>query len=350
MKFINNKLMPGGINSKIRRSFLHNCDNWRARKKIFLVLLPALVLCACGNRTIPMAYQVSNEYAAFKMFDILDEMPTARPFAADLVVVPGDYFGEVNQEMMEATGAAIFGTDDKSILYAKNIYEQLSPASLTKIMTALVALKYGIIDTFITASGNVSISEARAQTVGLERGDQLTLSQALHLSLINSANDAAIVVAEGVAGTVEEFVLLMNREARALGATNTNFMNPHGLTHENQYSTIYDMYLILNAAVKYDLFNHIISLPSYTTTYVRANGDTRELSIQNTNQYLQGSQDYPENIVIIGGKTGTTQAAGHCLAIVAKNNEGKTFLSVIMRADTRESVYDQTTELLRQIR
>ena len=316
--------------------------------RILCVLL-IILLTGCGNRNLPMAYSVSSDYAAFKMFDVLDEAPTARPFAADLVVVPGDYVGDVYWEMMEATGAAIFATDDKKVLYAQNVYERLSPASLTKIMTALVALKYTPVDTFVTASSNVTISEARAQTVGLERGDQLTLSQALHLSLINSANDAAIVVAEGVAGTVEEFVMLMNREARALGATNTNFMNPHGLSHEDQYSTIYDMYLILNAAVKYEMFNHIISLPNYTTTYYRANGSARELSIQNTNQYLHGTFDVPNGVTMIGGKTGTTQAAGHCLAIVAKDEHGKTYLSIIMRADSRDEVYLQTSELLRQI-
>ncbi|MCL2051920.1 MAG: serine hydrolase [Lachnospiraceae bacterium] len=316
---------------------------------VALTLALALILCGCGGRNFGMAYEVNNDDAMFRMFDILDEAPKARPFAAELVVVPGDVSGSINPELINATGAALFATDDKEIIFAQNVYEQLSPASLTKIMTALVALKYGTIDNYITASANVSISEARAQTVGLERGDQLTLSQALHLSLINSANDAAIVVAEGVAGTVEEFVLLMNREAKALGATNTEFMNPHGLTHENQYTTVYDMYLILNAAIKYDLFNHIIALPSYTTSYLRANGEMRELSIQNTNQYLQGVQETPDDVIIIGGKTGTTQAAGHCLAIVAKNGAGKTFLSIIMRAETREDVYDQTTLLLNQI-
>ena len=348
------KLPPGGT-LKEGFAFLKNgilgSHMWIVlRGSLMLpVLIIVILLSGCGGRNFAMPYDVSNDLAAFKMFDILDDVPTARPFAADLAVVPGDIIGTVNNDIMFAAGAALFATDDKTVLYAKNVYERLSPASLAKIMTALVALKYGTIDMHIEASSNVNISEARAQTVGLERGDRLTLSQALHLSLISSANDAAIMVAEGVAGTVEEFVLLMNREARLLGATNTNFMNPHGLTHEDQYSTIYDMYLILNAAIKFDAFNQIISLDSYTTTYYRANGAARELSILNTNQYLHGTHEVPNGVIMIGGKTGTTQAAGHCLAIVAKDESGKTYLSVIMRAESRDEVYGQTSELLRQI-
>jgi len=315
-----------------------------------ILIMVVFLLSGCAGRSFAMPYQMDNDFSAFKMFDILDEVPVLSPFALNLAVVPGDIIGTVNHELIEASGAALFGTDDRAVLYAKNVYERLSPASLTKIMTAYVALKYAQPDMFVTASSNVRISEARAQTIGLERGDQMTLSQALHFSLINSANDAAIVVAEGVAGTVEEFVLLMNREARLLGATNTNFMNPHGLTHEDQYSTIYDMYLILNAAIKFDAFNQIIALDSYTTTYLKANGEMRELTVVNTNQFLHDTHEVPDGVIMIGGKTGTTQAAGHCLAIVAKDGLGKTYLSVIMRADSRDAVYGQTKELLRNIK
>jgi D-alanyl-D-alanine carboxypeptidase len=296
-----------------------------------------------------MAYSTDNELAAFRMFDIPGEIPTARPFATNLVVVPGDYSGGVNPELIAAYGAALFNTDEKEVLFAKNVYERLHPASLTKIMTALVALKYGSLDTIITVSANVNIAESGVQVCGLKQGDQLTLAQALYLSTINSANDASIAVAEGVAGSVDEFVALMNIEAKALGATNTNFMNPHGLTDEEQYSTVYDVYLILNAAVKHDHFNRMIQMGSYTTTYMLANGDSRELSVNSTNWYLQGTADSPENIVILGGKTGTTNAARHCLAIVSKDTAGKTYISVIMRSESREEVYEETSELLRSI-
>ncbi|MCL2254183.1 MAG: serine hydrolase [Lachnospiraceae bacterium] len=320
-------------------------------KKILIafLLVPLLFLNACNSSNLPLAYQTSNEQAAFRMFDIPDEVPSARTFAADLCVVPGNIFGAVAPELIDAGGAALFGTDERKVLYAKDVYEKLYPASLTKVMTALVALKYGKLDMEIIAGKNVTISESGVQVCGIKQGDRLTLSQVLHLSLINSANDAAIMVAEGVAGTVEEFVMLMNREARALGATGTNFMNPHGLSHDDQYTTIYDMYLILNAAIKYEAFNRMVQMNSYTTTYITAEGDSREISVNNTNQYLQGTRAIPEQVTVIGGKTGTTNAARHCLAIIAKDTGGKIYLSVIMRAETRDDVYEQTTILLQQI-
>jgi D-alanyl-D-alanine carboxypeptidase len=296
-----------------------------------------------------MPYQTDSEQVAFKMFDIMGEIPTVRPFAASLAVVPGDISGSVEDGRIMAAAAGLFCVDDKEPLYAKNVYERLHPASLTKVMTALVALKYGTIDTYITASANVNIVESGAQVVGLKQGDQMTLAQALHLALINSANDAAIMVAEGVAGSVEEFCNLMNKEAQMIGATNTNFINPHGLTDDEQYTTVYDMYLILNAAIKYDIFNQIVQMPSYTTTYLQAGGNSRELTVNSTNWYLQGTAATPENVIVVGGKTGTTSAARHCLAIVSKDNNEKTYISVVMRADGREVVYGEMTELLRVV-
>lgn len=321
-----------------------------SRKSIsLLILITALLLSACANRSPAMAYQVNNELSAFRMFKISDEVPQARTFAADLAVVRANYFSEADQEVMEAGGAMLIGTNDKTVLYAKDVYERRHPASLTKIMTALVALKYGQLDTIVTVSSNVNVIESGAQVSGLNPGDQLSMAQALHISLINSANDAAIVVAEAVAGTVDEFVALMNREARALGATNTNFVNPHGLSHDDQYTTVYDMYLITNAVIKYEAFNQIIQLSSYTTSYTTANGETREITINNTNQYLQGGHTAPERITVIGGKTGTTSAARHCLVNIAKDAVGNSYMSVIMFAETRDLVYEQTNELLRLI-
>ena len=325
------------------------CINKLKRRLLAAILVWVLSMNSCMGSAPAFAYRTDIAYPAFTMFDIPDAYPTSLPFAMDLCVVAGNIVGRVDANTISADGAALFNTNDKTTLFAKNVFEQRHPASLTKIMTAIVALKYGTVDNLITCSARVEGIEAGAQVVGLKQGDQLTLSQALHLTMINSANDAAIAVAEGVAGSLDEFMLLMNREAMSLGATGTNFANPHGLTDENQYTSVYDMYLILNAAIKYEAFNQIIALPSYTTTYATADGGYREISVNTTNQYLTGSQSVPENITVLGGKTGTTNAAGHCLAIVASDNAGQTYLSVVMQADTREAVYMQTTELLESI-
>ena len=119
----------------------------------------------------------------------------------------------------------------------------------------------------ITVSSNMGNLESGAVVCGLAEGDQLTLNQALHALLIKSANDAAVAIAEHIGGSVEGFADMMNEEAQAIGATNSHFVNPHGLNAENHYVTAYDMYLIFNEALKYDTVNEIISMTSYDTVY-----------------------------------------------------------------------------------
>ena len=104
----------------------------------------------------------------------------------------------------------------------------------------------------------------------------MTLDQALHILLMYSANDAAMLIAENVGGSVDHFVEMMNEEAMRLGATNTSFANPHGLSDDNHFTTAYDLYLIFNEAIKYDSFNEIIHMTSYQTTFYDKDGKAKE--------------------------------------------------------------------------
>lgn len=159
------------------------------------------------------------------------------------------------------------------------------PASLTKVMTALVALQNASPDTVLTATDSVKITESGAQLCGLKAGDTMTLDQALHILLMYSANDAAMLIAENIGGSVDHFVEMMNEEAQRLGATNTSFANPHGLSDDNHYTSAYDLYLIFNEAIKYDSFNEIIHMTSYQTAYYDKDGKAKELTVNNTNRF-----------------------------------------------------------------
>ena len=226
-----------------------------SRWKVFPFFLGIVLACTgCGSAKYDMPYTADSEVSSFRVVNLEADRGTAVPFASELCVAEGD----VNADQVDlsmASGAALFDLNDKTTLYAKNIHEKLYPASLTKIMTALVAMENGSGDMLLTASENVTKLESGAQTCGIKEGDQMTLNQALHLLLINSANDAAVLIAEGIAGSIEGFSEMMNAEALNLGATNTHFVNPHGLSDDNHYTTVYDMYLITNAAIKYSLFN-----------------------------------------------------------------------------------------------
>ncbi|MCM1122334.1 MAG: D-alanyl-D-alanine carboxypeptidase [Eubacterium sp.] len=309
-----------------------------------MLLVFAMTLTGCGSAGYDMAYQLNSDVSGYQLLSTTNQ-ETLTPFAADLCVADKDV-NAAGVNLSEVGAAALFDLKNLDTLYAKNVNVQVNPASLTKVMTALVAMKYSSGDQMLTASENVLITEPGAQLCGLKPGDQMTMDQALHILLIFSANDVAIMIAEGVSGSVEEFVALMNREAVELGATNCNFTNPNGLTEEGHYMTAYDLYLIFQEALQYDLFNQIIQMASYSTVYTDRNGAEKALEVKNTNQYLKGTYSMPANVTVIGGKTGTTNAAGHCLMLLSKSSDGTPYISIIMKDTSGENLYTDMTELL----
>lgn len=325
------------------------CTSRHLKHRVIAILLMLVtVISGCGSTKYEMAYELNNDVSSFQLLNIANQ-ETLEPFAADLCVANKDVkIGGV--DLPDAGTAALFDLKNLNTLYAKNVNIQINPASLTKVMTALVAIKYGSIDQMLTASGNVVITEPGAQLCGLKPGDQMTLDQALRILLIYSANDVAVLIAEGISGSVEEFVALMNREAAELGATNCNFTNPNGLTEEEHYVTTYDLYLIFQEALKYDLFNQIIQMTSYSTVYTDGNGNEKSLEVSTTNLYLKGTYEMPQNITVIGGKTGTTNAAGHCLILYSRGSDGTPYISIIMKETTGENLYTDMTKLLETIK
>ncbi len=310
-------------------------------KLVILPIIMSVLLTACSNSDYSLKYTMNASDYSEKTGEVLDT------FASDRCVVSGNIGDSLT--LTEKTCCGLFDLSKKETLYAYNAHTQLDPASLTKVMTAIVALKKGSLDQALVASDKVIITESGAQKINLSAGDSMTLEQALHLLLLYSANDVAVLIAENIGGTVDEFVNMMNEEALAIGATNSHFMNPNGLTQDDHYTTIYDMYLIFNEAIKYDKFSEIIQMGSYTTQYYTSSGDLKEVSVNNTNGYLNGHYDMPAGITVIGGKTGTTAAAGHCLIQLAADTSGNKYISVIMRAEDTETLYTEMSSLLLEI-
>jgi D-alanyl-D-alanine carboxypeptidase len=269
-------------------------------------------------------------------------------YASDLCVVNSDIAGS-DPSISEKVSAGLFDLTNKETLYAQNVNERVMPASLTKVMTAYVALKYGSLEQVLVAGPDVYVNEAGAQKIGLKEGDRMTLDQALHILLIYSANDVANLIATNISGSIDDFVELMNQEARAIGATNSHFENPHGLTSDEHYVTAYDMYLIFNAAMQYDTFSETINMNTYTTSYLDSTGASKDVDIKNTNAYLAGNQQSPNGVTVIGGKTGTTNAAGHCLILLARDTAGNPYIAVIMRDTDSGTLYADMSELLKEI-
>lgn len=313
---------------------------------IFIVLMP--LLTGCGAKEYTFAYDRNRNNSSFSVASHTQGY-TLKAFASDLCVTTGDVISGTDVDMTNATAAGLFDLASGKVIYAKNIHEKLNPASLTKVLTALCALKYGNLDDVLTASENVYVNESGAVKLGLQAGDTMTMDQALHALMLKSANDVAIMIAEHVGGSQEGFADMMNEMANSLGATNSHFVNPNGLTDPNHYTTAYDLYLICNEAAKYDKFVEIIHTSSYNSVYHDKNGNEKSFELSTTNAYIKGEAFAPDNITVIGGKTGTTNAAGSCLILYSKDNSGNPYISVILQSSDRTTLYQEMTDLLDEI-
>lgn len=322
------------------------CTN-RRFAALGLAAIIAVSFSGCGNLKYEMAYEPDAAVSGFNVISA-ENAKTVSGFSTDLCVVNEDILSD-SVDMSQATAAVLFDINNNEVLYSKNAHERLYPASLTKIMTALVALKNGSLDQVLTATDAVNITESGAVLSGLKSGDSMTLDQALHVLLMLSANDTAMLIAENIGGSIDGYVEMMNEEAQRLGATNTHFANPHGLSDDSHYTTAYDLYLIFNEAIKYEKIVEIMHMNKYETTYYDKNGDTKDISFSNTNWYLSGKSTPPENVTVIGGKTGSTKAARSCLILLSRDTGGAPYISVILSSESRDVLYQEMTDLLDEI-
>ncbi len=310
-----------------------------------LLLTISMLLTACSGR-VPYPFDPDSGNAAVNIST--PSSSALEPFAADICVTDND-FEALSLAIDESEAGGLFDATDAETVYAKNVHEKLNPASLTKVMTAYIALKYGHLEDTLTASANVLIQESGAQLLGIKEGDKMTLEQALNALLLYSANDAGVLIAEYLSGSVESFAAVMNDEAKKLGATNTHFTNPHGLTDEAHYTTAYDLYLMFNAAMQYEQFRRIINTTEYKSTYKDREGNPKTIEISTTNAYLKGDIAAPSGVNVIGGKTGTTKAAKSCLILLSNGPNEHTYISVILGSEDHESLYRNMTTLLEDI-
>ena len=171
--------------------------------------------------------------------------------------IPAEYYDPIDTneipgwpqgEAVQSASAVVMDMNTGTFLYSKNAYEKRYPASITKIMTAMVALENGNLDDEITFDESVYDLEEGSSHVGIQPGEKMTLRHALYALMLESANDAGVGIAEYLGGSLEGFAELMNKKAEELGCVNTHFTNPHGLHNENHYTCAYDMALIAQAA------------------------------------------------------------------------------------------------------
>lgn len=318
------------------------------KKILFCIIISMFILSGC---------QVSSDnYLTFQDIDASTDNNTDRDltesdfFATNLVVIP-EIENQGEDAALTAGATLLVNVKEKEALYADNVYEKLYPASLTKLLTALVVFRYGELSDSVSVSYKAShIPEIGAKICGFEEGDVLSLETLLNCLLIYSGNDAGIAIAEHISGSEEAFAKKMNEEARRIGAVHSNFVNSHGLHDDSQYTTAYDMYLIFNELIQSDLFRSIINSASYTANYTDKDGAPKEKTFETTDQYLEGTTPPPEGVSVIGGKTGTTNLAGNCLILLCKDSNQTDYIALILKAEGNDQLYTQMTHLISSIK
>lgn len=308
-----------------------------------IVLTAASLLTGC-KAPEPIVAEYENENYNRSLYE-------AHLYAEKLCVSSSDVQLEGFAGDSSLRAAALFDVDRQKVDYAYNIHERAYPASTTKILTALTALNSCSTDEIVTVSSNGAAASfaADASVSGLREGDQITMEALLYGLLLCSGNDSAVAIAEYVGGSVEGFMAMVNAQAKALHAENTNFVTPNGLHDDNHYTTAYDLYLIFNECIKHEEFVNIISASSYTADITCADGSIRQETWEPTSYYARGAAELPYGASVIGGKTGYTGEAGNCLVLLDRDEAGNSYISIVMGADSKPLLYDDMSAIINQI-
>ena len=233
-------------------------------------------------------------------------------------------------------------------LLEKNIYDKHYPASITKIMTAILTLEQAALEETVTFSEEAVFSiESGSSAAYVDVGEQLTVEQCLYGLMLISGNDLANGLAEHVGGSMENFAVMMTDKAKSLGCINTNFTNAHGLHDENHYTCAYDMALIAKYAYEnLEMFRTLCSTGYYECPPTNKQEEVRLW--RNTNKLINEAQEQ-YYLDVIGGKTGYTNQAGGTLVTFANIN-GRMLLSVVMKTTNSAAAYGDTTAWYEYIR
>lgn len=248
--------------------------------------------------------------------------------------------------------AILIDADTGTILFEKNSDTKMYPASLTKVLTGIIAIEMGNLDDIIVVDDKTPY-EIDGSHIALEPGEKLTLNDLLYGLLIASANDVASVIAKHYGGSIDGFAQIMNTKAKELGAVNTNFNNPHGLHDSNHYSTAEDLSIIASYAMKNEVFREIVKTKSYKINSTNKKDETRYINATNKLLYATG---YGNQIKIngkwvdskyegaAGVKTGYTPEAGSCLISYVEKNDMR-LITVVLKGNVW-NVYTDTHNLL----
>ncbi len=304
-----------------------------------LIIACVFLITGCGE-TIASPYSASVLASEIAGRGFTADLK-ADSFASNLCVVTDNIPAPDLELSTSVESYLLIDINNKTALAAYDVNRQIHPASTTKLMTALVALENCSMDEKLVLGEEVTGFAYDETVLPGKVGDTMTMDQALHFMLMYSANDIANSIAVHVGGSIGNFCNMMNEKAAEIGATNTHFSNPHGLDADDHLTTAYDLYLILSECFKYEKFVEIVSSSEYSTVYYNAQGKTVDKTVRSTDLFIRTDKDVdpPAGITVIGGKTGTTGKAGHCLIVLCKDSAGNPYISCVMGTTDTDTLY-----------
>lgn len=332
------------------------CINNLSKKRIsylfvfILLFSSSFINGGCGRKNVILSYSELSDKSVFSSFETDKEEDVIHSLAENYCVSATDVAVDgIDAQMIN--GAGLFDLKNHQVVFASRLHEHFYPASITKVLTAYIVLKDVeegklAMNTPVPIGPNTVIRESGVAACAFNQGDTVTVEQALYVLMLRSDNGAAIALAEVSAGSAEAFAERMNTEAAAIGATNSHFVTPNGLHNAEHYSTVYDLYLILAKAMENTAFSNIFQTREYETTVIDKKGAPRTISCTATNRYARNQEAVPEGVSFLGGKTGTTKAAGNCLIIYTVNGTGTPYISIVLGAQDQDTVYLKMGEML----
>ena len=309
-------------------------------KRLYRLIAVFCLIGVLGNTSLVYATEVPA-----------DESTEAEPTPIPTPTHPAAYTEPIQTDEIKdwpagpavyAEAALVMDANTGTILYAKNINDKKYPASITKILTALVAIEHSKLNERVIFSDHAIWGIARDSShIGIRIGENLSMEECLYGIMLASANEVCIAVAEHIAGDVDSFVAMMNAKAAELGCTGTNFVNPNGLPDDNHYTTAADMALIAQAAFKNDLFRQISGTKSYKIGWTNKTGEDRWVGNHHKMLWDNNSHYYES---CVGGKTGFTNEALNTLVTYATRDE-RDLICVSLRTNGARIYYD-TAQML----
>lgn len=242
------------------------------------------------------------------------------------------------EPQLGAEAALIMDAANGQVLYEKNGNRSMYPASTTKILTAIIALEKTEPDDIVTVTREACLVDG--SRIGLQEGERITMENLLYALMLESANDAAVAIADHIAGSVPEFAVMMNEKVKSLGASSSNFVNPNGLPNDEHFTTARDLAVISRYAMKNPEFRELVSTKSKVIsrpTADRSKGPPQE-HLWNLNKHLRLYEG------ATGIKTGYTTVAGECL-VASAEREGRELIAVVLRSQGTDRFTDARTLL-----